>query len=359
MLIGMVKGKKTGEFHWSKEANDAFGMLKDLFTTAPILRMFDPSLRTRMETDASGFALGAVISQLFSDLASMRNEWHPIAFWSRKMTGAERNYETHDGELLAIVAAFKEWRQYTEGSQHTVEVLCDHENLKYFMTTKVLNRRQARWAQYLASFDFEIFYRQGSLNPADGPSRRPDYREYAEEPDQTILPTLKNKLRLRSELSVMSIYISCVSTRLTTGSSQPISLPENTEPALTQVVRNGPDVDSKDDSDSEDELQSGSSPYQIARTLPRTVTKEVFKDQSPYAEPSETVISLLLKLQQEDAFCIGKEWEKHPSSVIDKGTYKGTWAVDHAGLVRNESKIYVSKNIATRSKLMKINHNNP
>ena len=57
------------------------------------------------------------------------------------MTGAERNYETHDGELLAIVEAFKKWRQYTEGSLQTVEVLCDHENLKYFMNTKVLNRR--------------------------------------------------------------------------------------------------------------------------------------------------------------------------------------------------------------------------
>jgi hypothetical protein len=52
----------------------------------------------------------------------------------------------------------------------------------------------------------------------------------------------------------MSIYINCVLIRLITGSSQPVSLPENTELALTQVVRNGPDVDSKDDSDSEDKL---------------------------------------------------------------------------------------------------------
>jgi RNase H-like domain found in reverse transcriptase len=57
------------------------------------------------------------------------------------MTGAERNYEISDGKLLVIVVAFKEWRQYIEGSQHTVEILCDYENLKYFMITKVLNRR--------------------------------------------------------------------------------------------------------------------------------------------------------------------------------------------------------------------------
>jgi hypothetical protein len=80
MLIGMVKRKKTGEFHWLKEADNIFGMLKNLFTTVPILRMFNPFFRIRMETDASGFALSAVISQFFSDLASMRNEWYPIAF---------------------------------------------------------------------------------------------------------------------------------------------------------------------------------------------------------------------------------------------------------------------------------------
>jgi hypothetical protein len=57
------------------------------------------------------------------------------------MTGAKRNYETHDGKLLTIVLTFKEWKQYTEGSQHTVEVICDYKNLKYFMSTKVLNRR--------------------------------------------------------------------------------------------------------------------------------------------------------------------------------------------------------------------------
>jgi hypothetical protein len=72
---------------------------------------------------------------------------------------------------------------------------------------------------------------------------------------------------------------------------------------------------------------------QIAQILPRTVMREVLKDQSRYTEPSETVTSLLLKLQQEDAFCIGKEWTKHASNAIPKGNYKGTWVIDHAGLV--------------------------
>jgi hypothetical protein len=60
------------------------------------------------------------------------------------MTGVKRNYETHDGKLLTIISAFKEWRQYIEDSQHTVEIICDYENLKYFISIKILNRRQAR-----------------------------------------------------------------------------------------------------------------------------------------------------------------------------------------------------------------------
>ena len=98
---------------------------------------------------------------------------------------------------------------------------------------------------------------------------------------------------------------------------------------------------------------------QIAQTLPRTVVREVLRDQSRYAEPSETVRSLLLKLQQEDAFCIGKEWVKHANNIIPKGDYKGIWAIDNAGLVRHDGKVYVPLDEATRSELMKINHDDP
>src|SRR5690606_28675751 len=90
---------------------------------------------------------------------------------------AEINYEIHDKELLAIVDSFKVWRRYCEGAMHTVQVFSDHQNLEYFTTTKVLHRRQARWAQELAGIDFKIFYRPGSQNgKPDVLSRRPEYR---------------------------------------------------------------------------------------------------------------------------------------------------------------------------------------
>jgi hypothetical protein len=104
----MVKGRKVGPFDWRAEVQSAFDELKACFTQAPILRMYDPSKPLRVETDASGFAIGAILSQLFVDKKSMRDIWHPITFWSRKMIAAEKNYKTHDRKLLAIVAAFRE-----------------------------------------------------------------------------------------------------------------------------------------------------------------------------------------------------------------------------------------------------------
>jgi len=94
-----------------------------------------------IETDASDFVIGAVLSQRDND-----NRLHPVVFHSRKFQPAEVNYDIHDKELLAIVNAFKHCSRYGEGAEHPIQVFTDHHNLEYFTTTKVLNRRQARWA---------------------------------------------------------------------------------------------------------------------------------------------------------------------------------------------------------------------
>ena len=83
------------------------------------------------------------------------------------------NYEIHDKELLAIVDSFQEWRHFLEGAQHPVMVYTDHKNLEYFMSTKVLNRRQARWSISLSRFNFIITYRLGTQQiQSDALSRR-------------------------------------------------------------------------------------------------------------------------------------------------------------------------------------------
>ena len=144
--------KKSDKWAWNKEAETAFQQLKNRFTSAPILAHFDAQKPVIIETDASDFAIGAVLSQ-----RDQENRLHPVAFHSRKFSPAEINYEIHDKELLAIVDAFKHWRRYCEGATHQVQVFSDHQNLEYFTTTKVLNRRQARWAQELAGIDFRIY----------------------------------------------------------------------------------------------------------------------------------------------------------------------------------------------------------
>ena len=163
--------RKNQQFHWSSQAQEAFEELKRRFTSAPILRHFDPDLPIRLHTDASGFAISGIISQLHG------TEWHPVAFFSRKCIPAECNYGTSDLEMLAIVESMRHWRHYLEGARHPIQVLSDHKNLTTFMSTKVLNRRQARWAELLADYDFVLIHTPGKRNPADGPSRRPDYTE--------------------------------------------------------------------------------------------------------------------------------------------------------------------------------------
>jgi len=104
-----------------------------------------------METDASDYALAAILSIMTKD-----NEIHPIAFHSRTFSAPKLNYDIHDKELLAIFEAFKIWRYYLEGSASPIDVVTDYKNLEYFLTTKILTRRQARWSEYLSQFNLVI-----------------------------------------------------------------------------------------------------------------------------------------------------------------------------------------------------------
>jgi hypothetical protein len=99
-----------------------------------------------------------------------------MAFYSRKLTPLEKNYNIYDKELLAIVECLWQWRVYLEGASERTTIYSDHQNLERFTTTKVLNRRQARWAEMLGSYNFMIVHRPGRDNTkANLLSRQPDY----------------------------------------------------------------------------------------------------------------------------------------------------------------------------------------
>jgi hypothetical protein len=79
------------------------------------------------------------------------------------MRDAELNYDIEDKEMLAVVEAIRHWRHYLEGARYNFTIFTDHKNLVNFMKKKEWNRRQARWGEMLAEYDFEIVYRAGKF----------------------------------------------------------------------------------------------------------------------------------------------------------------------------------------------------
>ena len=105
-----VRGAEEPSF-LTPNARRAFTQLRQAFTKVSILRHFELERHIRIETDASDYAIGGVLGQMTSETG----QWHPVAYYLRKMIPAEIHYKTHDAESLAIVEAFKNWRHYLEG----------------------------------------------------------------------------------------------------------------------------------------------------------------------------------------------------------------------------------------------------
>ena len=168
-LINLTK--KGESFSWTNDCQAAFDELKHRLLTAPILRHFSHDLETetQMETDASDGVLAGVLLQRCPG----EEDWHPVAFYSEAMQGAEHNYPIHDKELMAVVRGLICWRAELVGLQTPFSVVTDHQALEFFSTKRVLNLRQAGWAEIMAQYHFTITYRPGKQNIlADALSRK-------------------------------------------------------------------------------------------------------------------------------------------------------------------------------------------
>ena len=175
--------KKDQSFVWGDKEQEAFDTIKNKMLEEPIHALPDPSKPFEVETDASDWALGGQLAQ-----RDEQGRLHPVAFYSKKLSGPALNYPIHDKELMAIIEAFKEWKHYLSGTTETVKVYTDHKNLTSFTTTKELNKRQVRWYEFLSEFNFEIIYRKGSENGrADALSRREDLKPPTEVQRAAIL----------------------------------------------------------------------------------------------------------------------------------------------------------------------------
>ncbi|CCO34604.1 Retrotransposable element Tf2 155 kDa protein type 1 [Rhizoctonia solani AG-1 IB] len=181
--ISMEQEKKDQPWVWEAAQKEAFHRIKIAISQEPVLAHPDESQPYTLETDASGTAMGAALSQRKDDGCL-----HPVAFMSASFSPAEPNYDTHDKELLAVIRAFEHWRIFLEGTEHPVTVLTDHKNLEYWKSARTFNRCHARWHLILASYNFVIAYRPGKQSQKpDALSRRADHSEIEPSP-QIMLP---------------------------------------------------------------------------------------------------------------------------------------------------------------------------
>nr|POE96137.1 transposon tf2-9 polyprotein [Quercus suber] len=253
--------------------------------------------------------LEEVISLLEDD-----GRWHPMAFWSRKMIPAETRYATFDQELLAIAKTFKEWRRYLEGAQHTIELLTDHNNLVGLQRVERLTRRQAEYMSILSAYDFEMKHQAGTKNPADGPSRRPDYHDGA---DSTFvdefLPTMQRKLRdagARNE--------------------------HGTDMTVATIAISDASETAKDSIRPE---------YQVPTASIRAITRAATRAEDPYEDASTDAVSLIRHVQKTSR-----------AKTLVKGSKDYT--LDSTDVLY-KSKLYVPEDASLRQQLLEIHHDDP
>ena len=162
--------RKDVKFEWTEACQGAFDTMKRAITSAPVLRHFDREREAILETDSSDYVNAGVLSQ-YDDEGIL----HPVAFYSKNLAPAECNYEIYDKELLAIINGLETWKADLESTEIPIKIFTDHKSLEYFMETKKLSRRQARWANTLTEYNFKIMYTSAKKNQkADALTRMAD-----------------------------------------------------------------------------------------------------------------------------------------------------------------------------------------
>ena len=158
---------KHSRFEWNSARQSAFEKLRKALLSAPVLRLADVKKPFSVETDASDFAIAGVLLQQ----GKPGNLWHPVAYASWRLSSAERNYTAGERETLALVQTLKCCR-YLFGH---FDVFTDNMAVVHLRTKPTLTKREARWVELLADFDFTVHHKPGRDNAAaDALSRRPD-----------------------------------------------------------------------------------------------------------------------------------------------------------------------------------------
>jgi len=159
-MLDTIK-KASQPFCWTRAAEENFQLLKRNITEKPILRLPDFSKLFQVRCDASGIAIGAVLSQ----------EDRPVAFFSEKLNESLQKYSSYDKEFYDVVQALKHWRHYLLGNEFVL--FSDNSALQYVMQQHKLNHKHAKWVEYLQIFTFMLKHISGRANKvANALSRR-------------------------------------------------------------------------------------------------------------------------------------------------------------------------------------------
>ena len=165
---GYFKESEPFGERWDQSCTEAFHKIIHCLTNAPVLAFADPNKPYVLHVDASFKGLGAVLYQSYPE--GLR----PVAFASRKLSPSELNYPIHQLEFLSLKwAVVDKFHDYLYGAKFTVRT--DNNPLTYVLTSAKLNATGHRWLASLATYEFDIQYRQGKNNiDADLLSRLPD-----------------------------------------------------------------------------------------------------------------------------------------------------------------------------------------
>ncbi|GMF51305.1 unnamed protein product [Phytophthora fragariaefolia] len=162
--------KKDIVWSWTAEAQQAFEAIKSSLQSAPISALSDEDQPFSVVSDASDFAIGCALLQVDAG-----GRGRVVAFQSRQLKEAEKNYPVHDKELLVIKYALVKFRVHRLGQKPFV-IFTDHASLRTATSSPHLSQRMARWLSFFAEYNFTVEYKPGKQNVfADTLSRRPDY----------------------------------------------------------------------------------------------------------------------------------------------------------------------------------------
>jgi hypothetical protein len=235
--------KKETPWNWTTECDMAFETLRQTMITSLVLMLLDHEKPFTLITDASDYTIGAILEQ-----RDALGRSHPIAYFSKSLQPAERNYKIHDKELLAIIHALKHFqhyihalkhfRHYIQESPHMTRILSDHANLKYFTTKQTLTHWQAWWALFLNEYNYMIIPTPEKQNTADSLSRHPDLKEgIATDNTDRILLT-PDKFRIQA-LQTTAIPME-INTDLKQAIQEAIETDRLTGQKLKDILLNGP-----------------------------------------------------------------------------------------------------------------------